>query len=96
MTFDDGRFEWDEEKAALNAASHGVTFEEAREVFDDPRAVEFFDPEHSDEEPRYARIGLSGRRLLFVVFTERGDRTRIIHARKASKTMEREYVESDF
>jgi uncharacterized DUF497 family protein len=29
MTFDDGRFEWDEEKAAINAANHGVTFEEA-------------------------------------------------------------------
>jgi uncharacterized protein len=42
MTFDDSRFEWDEEKAAINAAIHGVTFEEAREVFDDPRAVEFF------------------------------------------------------
>jgi uncharacterized DUF497 family protein len=81
--------------SALNAAKHGVTFEEARDVFDDPRAVEFFDAQHSEEEPRYARIGLSGKRLLFVVFTDRDDRKRIIHARKASQTMELEYVESN-
>ena len=40
---DDGRFEWDEVKAAINAAKHGVSFEEAIEVFDDPQRVEIFD-----------------------------------------------------
>ena len=89
-------FSWGEEKAAINEWNHGVSFEEAREVFDDPREVEFFDPAHSTpEEPRWVRIGLSGRRLLFVVFTHREDRIRIIHARKASKSMERIYVEEN-
>jgi uncharacterized DUF497 family protein len=57
MLHDDGKFEWDEDKAALNAAKHGVTFEEACEVFDDPHEVEFFDRDHSDDEARFARIG---------------------------------------
>lgn len=94
MDYTDDRFSWDEEKAVKNAQDHDVTFEEAKKVFDDPCDVEFFDPDHSTpEEPRWIRIGLSERRLLFVVFTLREDRLRIIHARKANKTMERIYVE---
>jgi hypothetical protein len=93
--FDDGQFEWDEEKAALNVVKHGVRFEEAREAFHDPCRVEVFDDEHSEDEVRYQLIGLSGQRLLFVVFTERGDRRRIIHARQASKSMEELYVEEN-
>lgn len=94
MDYTDDRFSWGLEKAARNAQDHGVTFEEAKKVFDDPRDVELFDPDHSTpEEPRWVRIGLSERRLLFVVFTLREDRTHIIHARRASKSMERIYVE---
>jgi uncharacterized protein len=102
MDYDDGRFEWDVEKAEINAGTHGVTFEEAREAYDDPRAVELFDREHSDFEPRFARVGLSRRRLLFVVFTERAGRIRLLHARKAAhgwrrfmseKTFKREWEE---
>jgi uncharacterized protein len=95
MMHDDGRFEWDEDKAALNAAKHGVTFAEACEVLADPLRVEIFDDDHSLEEQRYQLIGLSSRRLLFVVFTERNNRTRIVHARKANKTQERFYVETN-
>ena len=94
MDYTDERFSWNLEKAARNAQDHGVTFEEAKKVFDDPRDVELFDPDHSTpEEPRWIRIGLSERRLLFVAFTLRKDRIRIIHARRASKSMERIYVE---
>jgi len=94
LDYIDDRFCWDESKAAINERDHGVSFEEARQVFDDPREVVFFDPDHSTpEEARWVRIGLSERRLLFVVFTIRENRVRIIHARKASKSMERVYVE---
>jgi uncharacterized protein len=95
MLYDDGEYQWDTEKAALNAAKHGVTFEEARAVFNDPLSVEFFDEDHSITEARYQRIGLSDRRLLIVVFTERAERTRIIHARRATKAMEQLYVEQN-
>ena len=44
------RFEWDEVKAKENARKHGVTFDEARTVFYDEAAVEFSDPDHSDDE----------------------------------------------
>lgn len=95
MMHDDGKFEWDEDKAALNAAKHGVTFEEACEGLADLLRVEIFDDHHSLEEQRYQLLGLSARRLLFVVFTERNDRIRIVHARKANKTQERFYVEAN-
>ena len=88
-----GPFEWDEDKADRNWRDHGVAFTEAIKVFDDPGAVEEFDAEHSDDhESRYSRIGFSGKRLLFVVFTVREGQTRIIHARKADKIMEGMYA----
>ena len=92
---DDGRFEWDDEKAAINAAKHGVSFYEAIEVFDDPQRVEIFDDDHSLNEERYQIIGLSRRGLLFTVFTERSERIRIIHARKANNDMRILYVEQN-
>lgn len=45
-------FEWDEDKAATNLAKHGVSFAEAKTVFDDPLYVDFYDPDHSDNEQR--------------------------------------------
>ncbi len=95
MDYADDRFEWELEKAQLNAAKHGVTFAEACQAFDDPQAVEIFDEEHSLDEARYQLIGLSGSRLLFVIFTIREERQRIIHARKATKSMEQFYVEQN-
>jgi uncharacterized DUF497 family protein len=90
------RFEWDEEKAAVNEAKHGVSFEEATRAFADPNFVEFVDEEHSTEdETRYAIIGLTVHALLYVVFTEREDAIRIIHARRASAEMERIYEEEN-
>ena len=87
------RFEWDENKAASNLSKHGVSFEEAKTVFDDPLYVDFYDPEHSDEEQRYLIVGESNRgRLLIVSYTERGDSIRLISARAVTRS-EREVYE---
>ena len=83
------KFEWDDEKAAINFIKHKVAFEDAVYVFQDENRIEFYDAEHSDNEDRYVAIGLVGT-VLFVVFTERKDVTRIISARKAN-SLERSY-----
>ncbi len=86
------RFEWDDRKARANFLKHGVTFGEATEVFDDPDALEDYDPEHSDEESRFVIIGSSSRRLLYVVYAERvADTVRIISARKAHRVEQKNY-----
>ena len=86
------RFEWDDEKAVANLEKHGVSFGEATEVFYDPNALEGFDAGHSTEESRFFIIGLSSRRLLYVVYAERaGDTVRIISARRAVKREEELY-----
>ena len=79
------QFEWDEEKAALNLKKHGVRFETAALVFCDENRIELFDAEHSSEEERYNTIGLVDN-ILFVVYTERKNRIRLISARPANKT----------
>lgn len=86
------QFEWDDDKATRNQALHGVSFEEAIEVFLDPYALEEFDEAHSEFEDRFQRLGISSKRLLLVVFTERnGDSIRIISARKATSREEEVY-----
>ncbi len=87
-------FGWDEEKNQRNHAKHGVWFEEAQTIWADPLSLEFFDPEHSDDEERYIRVGHSTlSRLLLVVFCERdeGLAVRIISARKATRSERDEY-----
>jgi uncharacterized DUF497 family protein len=80
--------EWNEEKALENAKKHRVSFEQAQQVFDDPRAVPFEDLEHSNEdETRYVMVGMSSIGLLFVSFTYRDEIVRIISARRAEKWM---------
>ena len=65
-------YEWDGEKEEINLGKHGVSFEEAKTVFDDPLYVDFYDPDHSYDEHRYIIIGESSRgRLLLVVHGER-------------------------
>jgi len=83
-------FEWDSEKAKLNWQKHNVQFEDATKVFEDEERIDYLDEEHSDYEDRYITIGKVDR-ILFVVYTEREDRTRIISARKADKTERRRY-----
>ena len=80
------QFEWNAAKAAANIRKHGVSFEEAVTVFGDPLAVNIPDPDHSETEERYLVLGMSQQqRLLVVAYSERGDRTRIISARKATR-----------
>ena len=87
------KFEWDENKAAVNLSKHGLSFEEARTVFDDPLYVDLYDPDHSDEEDRYIIVGESQQgNLLIVSYTERADFIRLISARKVTR-MEREVYE---
>ncbi len=46
-------YEWDNNKASVNLSKHGVSFEEAKTVFNDPLYVDFYDPDHSYDEHRY-------------------------------------------
>jgi len=87
------RFKWNESKAARNVSKHRVSFEEAKTIFDDPLYVDFYDPDHSDDEERYLIVGESNQgRLLIVSYTERGDAIRIISAREVTR-IEREVYE---
>jgi hypothetical protein len=88
----DLRFEWDRRKATINAAKHGVSFEEALTVFSDPLARIFDDPDHSSAEAREIIIGHSNKeRLLAVCFTERTDAIRLFSARKTTKRERGDY-----
>jgi uncharacterized DUF497 family protein len=78
----EGDFEWDSTKAESNLAKHGISFPEAATVFADPFAVYIDD---GSGEGRMVVIGTSLReRVLFVVHVERGERDRIISARRAT------------
>jgi uncharacterized DUF497 family protein len=86
------QFDWDEAKATANLRKHDVSFEEAITIFSDPNTLTIFDVAHSDEEDRFIDIGLStSGRVLVVVYTERGERIRIISCRKATPTERRQY-----
>lgn len=88
-------FEWDEEKNRINQEKHGISFETAAFVFDDRFYLEMYDFEHSTDEDRYIAIGKVGK-LLFVVFTERGEKIRLISARLANAMERRLYYDQDF
>ena len=86
------RFDWDGQKARSNLAKHGVSFDEAKTVFEDPFAISIPDPDHSDEEMRFIDLGYSqNHRLLIVVYTERNDTIRIISSREADKNERKQY-----
>ena len=90
-------FEWDEAKAAANLKKHGVGFEEAKTVFDNPLAVIFDDEAHSVDEQREIIIGHSQQnRLLLVSFTDRPNTIRIISARLATRKEREDYEENAF
>lgn len=90
------KVEWDSKKAAINLAEHGVSFEEASTVFDDPLARIFDDDAHSFGELREIIIGRSiTGDLLLVCFTERADDLlRIISARFPTKKERKKYEEN--
>jgi uncharacterized protein len=85
-------FEWHPSKAERNHAKHGVSFEEATTIFDDPLADVVPDLDHSVEEDRFICMGTSEQgRLLVVVFTEAGDTIRIVSARQATPKEKKHY-----
>lgn len=88
-------FSWDPAKARLNLKKHGISFEEAKSVFYDEHAFQFYDDDSTSED-RFILLGLSNQsRILVVVHCERGksgQELRIISARKAT-TSERRFYE---
>lgn len=83
-------FEWDEQKNQTNILKHGISFQEAQEVFNDSKLLTYVDDRFNYEEIRELSIG----RLLLpeqpvivvlVVHTDRNGVTRIISARRANK-----------
>lgn len=89
----DWEFEWDEEKAKKNFQKHGIAFEAALEVFYDEHRIEIYDEVHSIEEERYITIGLADK-ILFVVYTERNPKIRLISARLATARERRLYYDN--
>lgn len=88
------KFEWDADKATRNLVKHRVSFEEAQSVFDDPLYIDFYDPDHSEDEERYLIVGRSNQgRLLIVSYTERQDSIRLISARETTRTERAAYEE---
>lgn len=87
-------FSWDTRKNALNRKKHGISFEEAQTVFVDENALLINDPDHSIDEDRFILLGLSARLRILVVchcYLEQDDVIRIISARKATLTEQRQY-----
>ena len=91
----DDEFEWDDAKAAANLAKHKVSFEQARDAFDDIFAVEYDDDRADYGEDRMVRLGMVGNRLLAVVYTLRSEKVRIITAREAEPHERRHYHEEN-
>ncbi len=88
-------FEWDPQKAIANQRKHGVTFDEGTTAFGDPFGIVVDDPRHSGVEDRMVLLGYSqASRLLAVMFTERGDRIRLISARTATRRERQTYEEA--
>ena len=84
-------FEWDDEKATSNLRKHGLSFEAARLVFLDAFALLDLDESQDHSEERFILTGMANEQIFVVVYTERGDRNRIISARKADRREQDEY-----
>ena len=85
------RFEWDESKDQLNQAKHGLCFRDVCRAFDDPNGIDAPDDRHAEERwVLIAQIPLTTL-VVTVVYSERGERDRIISARVATGAEERTY-----
>jgi len=85
-------FEWHKAKAEANLRRHGVSFDLAQTVFKDPFAIERLDDRENYGEERFVIIGVAeGKVLLFVAYTERQERIRIISARRATQYEQDDY-----
>ena len=90
-------FEWHDAKSKSNERKHGVSFTEAETVFGDSFELTAYDPDHSITEDRFLTMGISRMgRLLVVSYTERGDKIRIISARKPTRRERRDYEDGRF
>jgi hypothetical protein len=87
---------WDEAKARRNLRKHGLSFQEARELFlSGADYLEIFDEQHSEEEDRFIAIGPIRRGIVVIAWTEReGEPVRLVSARWASKREQDLYYES--
>lgn len=86
-------FEWDPDKAASNLLKHGISFEAAESVFNDPLSRTIPDPDHSEDEERFVTMGTSDSgELLVVCNSDKGERIRIISARLAEPSERRAYA----
>jgi len=92
------RFEWDPEKEKENRKKHRITFTEACYVFADKSMLTLFDDEHSIDEDRWVTMGRTPEGKLLTVIhaykrVARIEHIRIISARKATKSEEKQYFE---
>lgn len=88
-------FEWDKGNIDKSYQKHGITPNEAEEAFLDEKAVILRDVSHSQKEERYLLTGITAEeKLLFVVFTKRYKKIRIISARKANRKEKNRYVKT--
>ena len=88
------RFEWDKRKEKANIKNHGVSFDEAQAVFYDENAIQFYDPDHSENENRSILLGISFKLRVLVIchcFLESDTIVRLISAKKADGDEENEY-----
>jgi uncharacterized DUF497 family protein len=88
-------FSWDNRKNKANQKKHGASFEEAQTVFFDENAIEFFDPDHSEDEDRFLMLGLSYRVRILVVsycLLKEDSEISIISARRATKNEQKIYT----
>jgi uncharacterized protein len=89
-------FEWHQAKAEANFSSHGVSFNLGQTVFKDPFAIERLDDRQDYGEQRFVMIGMAeGNFLLFVAYTERAERVRIISARRATQDEQDDYFQQN-
>ena len=81
-------FDWDTAKSSSNKKKHGISFDEAQTVFNDPNARLISDPDHSGDEDRFVLLGMSEHLRILVVchcYRENGIQIRIISARRAKR-----------
>ena len=89
-------FEWNDAKATANWKTHGVRFELAKTVFNDPFAIERLDNREDYGEERFVIVGMAeGHVLLYVAYTEREERIRIISARRATQYEQEDYFKQN-
>ena len=92
---EDDEFEWDDAKGTTNYAKHGVSFDRARLVFSDPFSVGEYDDRFDYGEDRFTAVGMVEGTLLFVAYTERDERIRIIMARQATQNEQNDYYQQN-